>query len=141
MKPQKPAEGILKTHDWGDSKFYEVPCHCGCESSHEVNVEADVTGIWVRTYTKEKTNYWSERFSARNDIENSFLQWCNWFLADVINSLCRKVSLTWKLWTKGYVEYQSDIAMTKQQALNYAEILKSAIKDVENFKTESRTAK
>jgi len=141
MKAQKPAEGILKTHDWGDSKFYEVHCSCGCTSVHEVNVESDVTGIWVRTYTKEKTNYWTERLQKQYDIENSFLQWCNWFFVDMYNSLHRKLSLTWKLWTKGYVEYQSDIAMTKQQALNYSEVLKSAINDVQNFKIASRTAK
>jgi hypothetical protein len=105
MKAQKPAEGILKTHDWGDSKFYTVPCSCGCESVHELNIEADVSGIWARIYSKEKSNWWSKN------------RWQN----------------IWTLLTKGYIETYSDLHMTQQQALNYAEILKSAMKDVETF--------
>jgi hypothetical protein len=38
------------------------------------------------------------------------------------------------LLTKGYVEYEANIIMTEQQALNYAETLKKAIKDVSAFK-------
>ncbi len=141
MKAQTPAEGILKTNDWGISKLYEVPCYCGCENTHQVEVEADPSGVWVRTYTKEKTNYWTDRLAKRYDIDNSFLQWCNWFAIDTANSLYRKISLTWKLWTRGYIEYHSDIIMTKQQALNYAEILKSAIKDVEIFSVKQNKDK
>ena len=105
MKAQKPAEGILKTHDWGDSKFYILPCSCGCGLDHELNVEADETGIWVRIYFKAKSNWWNKN------------RWQN----------------IWTLLTKGYVEHYNDIHMTQQQTLNYAETLKSAMIDVEKF--------
>jgi hypothetical protein len=34
----------------------------------------------------------------------------------------------------GYVEYEASIIMSEQQALNYAETLKSAIIDVKQFR-------
>ena len=58
MTPQIPADGILKTHEWGDSKVYRVAC-------------------------------------------------------------------------------ESSVHLTKQQALNYAETLKSAIIDVEDFRKKN----
>jgi hypothetical protein len=38
------------------------------------------------------------------------------------------------LLTKGYLEQEVEIALTKQQALNYAYTLKQAIQDVEDFR-------
>ncbi len=108
MTPQTPAEGILKTYDFGDSMFYVIPCSCGCGTDHELNVEADETGVWARTYFKSKSNFWSLN------------RWQN----------------IWSLLTKGYVEVYTDLHMTKQQALNYAETLKSAILAVEKFQKE-----
>jgi hypothetical protein len=45
----------------------------------------------------------------------------------------------WTLLTRGYVEYEASIIMTEQQALNYAETLKLAIKDVEVFRMNNKT--
>ena len=107
MIAQKPAEGILKKKDWGDSKTYQVTCECGCDDHiHHVWVEVDENDITVSTYTIQKTNFWGKS------------RWHH----------------MWKLLTAGYVEYEASIIMSKQQALNYAETLKSAIKDVEEFK-------
>jgi hypothetical protein len=107
MKAQTPAEGILKTNDWGDSKVYRVVCECSdnrCD--HNVWVEADEHDITVTTYITLRTNFWSKT------------RWSN----------------IWTLLTKGYVDYESSILFRKQQALNYAETLKSAITDVEKFR-------
>ena len=107
MKTQKPAEGILKRKDWGDSKSYIVPCDCGSDDhSHNVWVEADESDITVNTYTMQKTNFWSKT------------RWHH----------------IWTLLTKGYVEYEASIIMSEQQALNYAETLKHAIIDVKQFR-------
>ena len=111
MKAQKPAEGVLKTHDFGDSMFYAIPCSCGCGTEHELNVEAEDVGIWVKIYVKSKTNWWNKN------------RWQN----------------IWTLLTKGYIESYTDLHMTQQQALNYAETIKSAIKDVETFKNQRKT--
>jgi len=53
---------------------------------------------------------------------------------DIVNGFVRRVQMTWSIWTRGYVKTETTIAMTEQQALNYAETLKSAIKDVKDFK-------
>ena len=46
----------------------------------------------------------------------------------------------WILLTKGYVEHEANIIMTEQQALNYAETLKKAIKDVSAFKKSAENS-
>lgn len=106
MKAQQPAEGILKRNDWGDSKSYNVPCSCcGTDCEHNVWVESDDIGVTVTTYTQQKSKWWS----------------------------LNRFQIIWTLLTKGYIEYEASIIMSEQQALNYAETLKSAIKDVRVF--------
>jgi hypothetical protein len=39
----------------------------------------------------------------------------------------------WTLLIKGYLQQETVLTMNKQTALNYAETLKTAIKDVEHF--------
>jgi hypothetical protein len=106
MTPQIPAQGIMKTNDWGDSRVYRIACNCGDENhNHDMWVEADDHDITVTIYTTGKTNYWSKT------------RW----------------SHIWTLLTKGYIDTGSTVCLSKQQALNYADTLKSAIKDVEAF--------
>ncbi len=135
MKPEKPAEGILKTHDWGNSKWYHVVCGCGQpDHSLTVEVESDETGINVNTYATVKTDHWSESVKKRYDIDNPWQQEFDWFWKDLWNGFVVRLKLTWAVWTKGYVQCETTIAMSEQQALNYAETLKSAIQDVKDFK-------
>ena len=111
MRAQKPAEGILKRNDWGDSKVYTVACDCGSpDHEHNVWVEAELEEITVTTYTKVRSKFWDTS------------RW----------------QTIWTLLTRGYVELESDITMSKQQALNYAETLKSAITDVEEFERKRK---
>lgn len=135
LKSQKPAEGILKRHDWGDSKHYQVVCSCGQEyHDHHVEVEADVCGVNVNIYATYKTDYWTESVEKRYDIDNEVLQEIDWFVKGLINNTIRKLKLTWELWTTGAVTTETTIHMSEQQALNYAETLKSAMKDVKEFR-------
>jgi hypothetical protein len=135
MKAQIPAEGILKTHDWGDSKVYKVTCDCGQpDHEHNVWIEADESGINVNIYTTVKTDCWSEELRPKYDIDNVWLQEFEWFWKGLYNSLVRKLKLTKSIWITGYVDYQTTISMTEQTALNYATTLKSAIEDVREFK-------
>lgn len=139
MEAQIPAEGILKTNDYGNSKWYQIVCGCG-QSDHTltVEVEAEDTGISVNTYTTVKTDYWKETVAKRYDIENIYLQELDWAVKDIINGFVNRLKLTWAIWIKGYVQAETTTLMTKQQALNYAETLKSAIKDVESFERERK---
>lgn len=135
MKAQKPAEGIMQTHKWGHSKMYKVTCSCGQPyHDHDVDVESDECGVNVNIYTTMKTDYWTETVKTRYNIENSVVQEAHWFVANLINNTIRKLKLTWELWTTGAVTAETTIHMTEQQALNYAETLKSAVKDVKEFR-------
>ena len=109
MTPQMPAEGILLHKDYGDVKFYTVTCECcSTDCSHQVHVESDDSGVTVTTYTQQKTKWW---------------QLNRW-------------KIIWRLLTRGYAEYEASIIMTQQQAINYADVLKSASKDVETFRKQ-----
>jgi len=135
MKTQTPAEGIMKTSDFGNSKFYKVVCGCG-QPDHEIDfeVEASETGISVNTYVTAKTDYWTEFIKKRYDIDNPYLQELDWTVKDIINGFITRIKLTWVVWTKGYIRCETIIAMNEQQTHNYAETLKSAIQDVKDFK-------
>lgn len=137
MKYQEPAEGIMKTNDFGNSKWYKVVCGCG-QSDHDIDfeVEADETGVTVNTYVTAKTDYWTESIKKRYDIDNPYLQELDWALKDIWNGLVTRLKLTWTVWTKGYVRCETTIVMSEQQALNYAETLKSASKDVKTFQNK-----
>ena len=107
MEAQKPAEGIMLHKNWGDSKMYTVACECGCDDGTQmIDIEADDYGITVHIYNTQKTNWWTMR------------RWQH----------------IWTLLTKGYIKTEGYTLLTKQQAFNYAETLKSAINDVEEFR-------
>lgn len=135
MIAQTPAEGILVRGEYGDSKFYQVVCGCGQEyHDHNVEVEADETGVNVNIYATAKTDYWTETVEKRYDIDNTWQQEFDWFWKDLVNSTIRKIKITWELWTTGAVRVETTIAMSEQQAVNYAETLKSAVNDVKEFR-------
>lgn len=139
MKAQAPAEGILKNTDFGDSKFYQIVCGCGQEwHDHTLEVEADEMGVNVNIYASAKTNYWHELVKKRFDIDNPYWQEVDWFWKDLVNGLWTRIKVTWEIWTTGAVRVETTTVMSKQQALNYSETLKTAIKDVENFVNERK---
>ena len=109
MTPQIPAEGILKQGDYGDSKMYHVVCECGSDDHvHNLWVEAEDTGVNVIIYTTVKSPWWKW---------NRFKQ-------------------VWFLLTRGYLEQEACLIMKEQTALNYAETIKLAVKDVSEFRSK-----
>lgn len=107
MTAQEPARGVLLVNDWGTSKMYKAVCDCGDDvCTHTINVEAEDIGVTVTIYTKTRTNFWSKS------------RWQH----------------MWTLLTKGYVEFDTSLIMAKQVALNYANVLQSAVKDVEELR-------
>ena len=110
MTPQLPAEGILKTNEWGDSKVYKIVCECtDADHDHNLWVEANEHEISITIYVSVRSNFWSKT---------------RWYHI-------------WSLLTKGYVDTETTLIMRKQGALNYAEALKSAIQDVEDFRKQN----
>jgi hypothetical protein len=109
MNAEKPATGILKTSEWGDSKWYHVRCDCGnADCSHEVNVEADDIHVQVHVFVTNHTKWWEKR------------RWVQ----------------IWQILTQGYTEMETTIVMNEQTAFNYAETLKTAMKDVKIFRQQ-----
>ena len=109
MAIQTPAEGILLHKDFGDAKYYTVACECcSTDCAHTVCVEAEDTGVTVTTYTQQKTKWWE----------------------------LNRFKIIWRLLTRGYIEYEASIIMSRQQAVNYAAVLTSASKDVEVFRRQ-----
>jgi len=135
MKPETPAEGILKTNDFGDSKWYHVVCGCG-QPDHAltVEVEADEMGVSVNTYATVKTDYWTETFKPNVGTDNVWLEEFDSFWKGLANGLITRLKLTWTVWTKGYVKAETTILMSEQQAINYANTLTSAVRDVKMFR-------
>lgn len=107
LKPQIPAKGILLVNQFGPSTMYKVVCECGSDDcTHTVDIEAEDTGVTVTIYTKTRTNFWSRS------------RW----------------SHIWTLLTQGHVNFETNIILSEQSALNYSQTLKQAIEDVKNFK-------
>ena len=107
MNAQLPAQGVLLVNEWGPSKMYKVVCECGDnDCSHTIDVEAEDTGVTVTIYTKTRTNFWSRS---------------RWYHI-------------WTLLTKGHVDFETNIHLSEQSAINYSQTLKQAVEDVKNFK-------
>jgi len=107
MIAETPARSILKVNEWGTSKMYKVVCECGNDDcTHTVDIEAEDTGVTVTIYTKTRTNFWSMN------------RWQH----------------IWTLLINGYVDFETNIHLSEQSALNYSETLKQAVYDVKNFK-------
>lgn len=107
MKAQTPAKGILLQRDWGNAKTYSIECECtDSDHVHTVDVSADEFGVAVEIWTTAETPVWKVS------------RW----------------KLIWQLLTKGTIKYNTAIILREQQALNYAEALKKAIKDVKEYK-------
>jgi hypothetical protein len=69
-------------------------------------VEAEDHGVTVTIYTQQKTKWWE----------------------------LNRWKTIWILLTKGYVERESTLIMSEQQAINYANVLQLAVVDVKDFR-------
>ena len=104
---ETPARGILKVNEWGSSKMYKVVCECGSDDcTHTIDIEAEDTGVTVTIYTKTRTNFWSTS------------RWKH----------------IWTLLVKGHIDFETNIMLSEQSAVNYSQTLKQAIHDVKDFK-------
>lgn len=124
--PQTPAEGISQQKEWTDMKSYKIPCSCSCDNDVTMMIEVNDFNIVTNFYATTKTKYWYRRL----DIDYNE----NWLLLNfklLFNDWYNRFDVAWKALTKGYVETQSDVILSPQQAVNFAETLKTAVKDYE----------
>ena len=142
LKAQVPAEGIYKNWDYGNSKSYVVNCVCGApDDSIEFEISADEFNVEMVTHIISKS-VWAIEIVTPNckynnkKIQNSWLYSIDEGTRSIINMVYRKIKLTAEVWFKGYITYHHSTAMTEQQALNYAETIKTALHDVDAFQKE-----
>jgi hypothetical protein len=131
---QKSAEGIMLTHDFKDSKFYDVQCTCGNEDdSIEVQVEVDeYEEIMIHFYTTGKTKWWKTLVDWQTyKIDNPILYFIVNSTQSLINGIHQRIKITWDVWINGYVEYQTTTILNKQRALNFSQTLLDAILTLE----------
>lgn len=109
MRAEKPAEGILRTNDFGTYKGYHVQCECGSsECAHHVWVEASEFDVTISFGLTLRTKWYSM---------NRWKQ-------------------IWTILTKGYIDIESTIVLNEQSALNYTETLKTAVRDVKKLRDQ-----
>lgn len=134
MEAQTPAEGIVKMKERTDSKWYKVPCKCGCDNDVSFIVQVDDFNITADFYCTTKTNYWRERF----DLNYSG----NWLVLNVklfLNDWYNRLAVAWQAIVQGYVQTDASVILSPQQCLNFSETLKTAITDYETL-VEARKA-
>lgn len=142
MKSELPAEGIMKTHDWGNSKMFRVSCQCGNpDDDIDFEIEADDNSVTVTTYTTQKTNFWYEQIPVNYNSEDPWYGEVQYATTNIWNGFIRRCKLTWDIWFKGYVKYQQSTVMTEQQAINYADTLKIAVMSVKEFQVSNHKDK
>lgn len=106
MTPQTAAKGVLMIKDYGNCKMYKAVCECFSDScSHTIDIEQESNLVTVTIYTQQKTNFWQKS------------RW----------------KYIWQLLTKGQATFETSLIMDKQVALNYANTIQCAIKDIENW--------
>lgn len=133
LKPQEPAEGILKISDASDFKQYHVECNCGNSDDAIDFIVSETHGeVVVETYTTQKTPWWEDPFRQRKsyEIENEFLYQLNYYVRGFLNATAHRLRITWDVWIHGYVKYSQSTIMTTQQALNYSNTLRQAVENV-----------
>ena len=137
-KPQIPAEGIMLTNDFGNSKMYQIACQCGSNDDLiHMNIEADDDGVNVHVWTTVRIPVWKDGWRKRYDIENTFLQDLHWLGIDLANGLWSRIKHTWRLWVTGTLEYESTTILNEQQALNLADTLARSVDDVKTFRADA----
>jgi hypothetical protein len=140
MIPQTPAEGVLLNKNYGDAASYTVACDCTDPTcSHQLWIEAEDHFVSVHLCTTQTTNHWSRIVEPRYTIKNKILTNLNWFWTDVINGTARKLKITYDIWVKGIIKYESCILLTEQQAINYANLLITAVQRVQLEKKHAKS--
>ena len=134
MDAQTPAVGISKGHDFPNSKYFNVPCECGCDGEITFSVDVDDDVITAHLYSKTETNYWRNRFDY--DYKND--SWLVYALKYRANDWYNRIAVAWTALTRGYVETEAYVLLSEQQTVNFAAVLTDS---VEEFRARRNTDK
>lgn len=132
MIAQKPAEGILAGTQWQKSKTFVVPCTCHCGSKVTLSIDVDDFGITTHIFSNTKTAYWREQLKITYKES-----WLVLSLKYAYNDWYNRLGICWTALTKGYVETEEYVMLSKQQTLNLSQALLDSIATLENFEKEA----
>ena len=142
MKAQKPAEGVSLVKDFGDSKYYRVDCTCGNEDDAIwvwLALEEDMQELRVEIDVVHKTEWWKKLAEWETyKIENSWLYAIVNSAQELINGIYHRLVITKDVWLHGYVKYHSSTYMSKQQALNFSQLLVDSIDEIEQYNIQKQ---
>ena len=135
MKAEQPAQGISKQAEYEDAVWYEVDCECGSpDHYHSIWIERDSETklVTVEITTSSTTDFWTQTVPERIEkIRLPFVSWAWQTVAYAVNETVRRAKLVACVLFKGYVNYESTVILTKQQAYNYSKALENAVKELE----------
>ncbi len=111
MKAQTPAKGIMLTSKWHDAVAYRIECDCtdpdhGVDMWIEAEADEDLHDtVTVTFYVKTTNEYWREGYS--------------------------RIKAAWDILTKGVHTQSNTLLLSKQAALNFAEVIKTTVKELD----------
>lgn len=126
LTPQKPAKGIYINKEYPGWKWYSIPCDCGCEKTVDFSVEVDEYSITASLSGITKTAHWHQRLHI-DGSESYFV----WRAKEIVNDWYNRLDICWNALVHGYMSTSTDIMLTRQQALNVSDTLKTAIEEFE----------
>jgi hypothetical protein len=138
LEPQTPAEGITATspNSYQGYRSYKVTCLCG-DCDHDMHVEVewadDINDVNVTICTTQTTKFWDRAIEPNYSKYNGMIEDLYFWYVGLVNGLAHRLRVTWDVWMNGKVEYQATTVMTAQQALNFAETLKTASTEIANY--------
>ena len=108
MSYQEPAEGIMITGNYTNSRSYLVECECS-DPSHAahmyIEADNDTKDVTLEFYVSTRTPDWKSGFS--------------------------RIKTAWNVLTKGYHESENHLVLNQQSAINLAKTIENTIKQFE----------
>lgn len=108
----KPAQGIMKTADYGDAKSFRVACEC-TDPGHDVNAwieidsDREIREITLGFYVETQTPFWSKGFN--------------------------RFKAAWDLLVKGSHRSEHHLVLNRSSAENFAQAITDSIKEIEQW--------
>jgi len=132
----KPMKGVMEMQEYDDMKSYKIACDCGDnDHMHDLTMTLDQDDYVIETMISFNAS--SERYGKKYPVmvdDGKIVS----FFKNVYNWWQHRITMTYTLWTKGYVEVYADIILNEEFAKNYADVLNTAVKDLSNVRNERK---
>lgn len=132
----EPMAGVMKMTEYDDMKTYKIACDCGDnDHMHDLTMTLDQDDHIIETMIAFNAS--SERYGKKYRVMVDDGEIVSFF-KNVYNWWQHHITMTYSLWTKGYVEVYADIILNEEFAKNYATVLQTASEDLSNTKNKRK---